>query len=264
MKKGLIVYNQIDRNKNEWLIERCLKELNNDNFSLFYKEENETLSYVKQNKVDFVIFRARNFKLIEELESLGIRVFNNSQTNKTANDKYQSYLFCKMNNLPCVETFKESRFTNDSLFIMKSVDGHGGQEVYLVKNKEDEKKIIENTHKTFVYQRFIDNAVDVRLYVLNKQVIGAVKRENSGDFRSNYSLGGNVSSFEPSQDMKELAIKTATLLNSDYIGVDFIINDKVCLINEIEDPVGARMLYKTSNVDIVSLFIQHIKDIMSN
>lgn len=260
MKKGLIVYNKVDQENNQWFIERCLKELNDNNFSLYYKEESETLSFVKENKIDFVIFRARNFSLVEQLEKLGIRVFNNSHTNRIANDKYQSYLFCKTNDLPCLETYQSSRYINEYYFVMKSVDGHGGKEVYLIENEDFAKKILEDTHKKYIYQRFITDAKDVRLYVLNKQVIGAVKRENKHNFRSNYSLGGKASKYEPSQEMVDIAEKVATLLDADYIGVDFIINDNTCVVNEIEDPVGSRMLYATSDIDIVSLFIEHIKN----
>lgn len=259
MKKGLIVYNKVDQKRNEWFINRCLKELNNDDFSLLYKEESESLPFVKDNEIDYVIFRARNYQLVQELEQLGIRVFNNSLTNKTANDKYQSYLFCKANDLPCLETYQDSKDFHEHAFIMKSVDGHGGSEVFLVDNEELQKKILEDTHQKYVYQRFIDNAVDIRLYVLNKQVIGAVKRENKHNFRSNYSLGGSAAKYEPSQELIQMAIKAANLLDADYIGVDFIINDNTCVINEIEDPVGARMLYVTSNIDAISLFIDDIK-----
>ena len=260
MKKGLIVYNKVDQCKNQWFIERCLKELNDDSFSLLYKEESETLSYVKENKIDFVIFRARNYHLVLELESLGIRVFNNSQTNRIANDKYLSFFFCKANDLPCLETYKDSKCMNEPSFVMKSVDGHGGNNVYLVENEEQARKILEETHKQYIYQRFIADAIDVRLYVLNKKVVGAVKRENKNNFRSNYSLGGTATKYEPSQEMVEIAEKAAVLLDADYIGVDFIIDDNTCVVNEIEDPVGSRMLYATSNIDIVSLFIQHIKN----
>ena len=259
MKKGLIVYNKVDQEKNQWFIDRCLKELNNDSFSLLYKEESETLTYAKENKINFVIFRARNYHLVQELEGLGIRVFNNSQTNRIANDKYQSFLFCKANDLACLETYEDSKYVSNYFFVMKSVDGHGGKDVYLVESEEYAKKILEETHKKYIYQRFIANASDVRLYVLNKQVVAAVKRENKHNFRSNYSLGGEVSDYLPTLEMLESAIKIATLLDSDYIGVDFIVNDETCFINEIEDPVGSRMLYATSDIDIVSLFIEHIK-----
>ena len=258
MKKGLIVYNAQDKNKNEWFISTCLKSLNNDDFSLLYKEENEVLDYINHNHIDFVIFRCRNYYLLNEIESYGIRCFNSTKTNRLANNKYEAYLFFKEHDFPCLETSLER---NDISFplVMKSLDGHGGNEVYLIRGEDE----IKASDKKFIYQKYLPNRGDVRLYVLNKKVIGAVKRSNVKDFRSNYSLGGEIEKYNPSKEMKDIAIKISELLDADYIGVDFIIYDKGFVVNEIEDPVGARMLLKANGVDAVSLFIEHIKNELS-
>ena len=259
MKKGLIIYNEKDKEINQWFINNCLKSLNNDDFSLFYKEEKEALDYINSNPIDFVIFRARNYALLTAIEARGVRCFNNSLTNKIANNKYRTYEFLKEHGLPCLETFLDSGKLSFP-FVMKSVDGHGGSEVYLI-SSEDE---MEPTDKEYIYQGFLANNGDVRLYVLNNEIIGAVKRTNGRDFRSNFSLGGEVESYKPSKEMIKIALEIVKLLKADYIGVDFIIHDKGFVVNEIEDPVGARMLLKASGIDAVSLFIQDIKDKMLN
>ena len=144
---------------------------------------------------------------------------------------------------------------------MKSVDGHGGSEVFLLEAKEDA-IAHQMPNKTYIYQPFYQNDGDLRLYVLNKQVIGAVYRHSKNDFKSNYSLGGEVSIYQPEPEIVGIAIKVATLLNADYIGVDFIkVNNKWC-VNEIEDPVGARMLYKTTNIDVVKLFVDYVSSLV--
>ena len=259
MKKGLIIYNENDKKLNEWFVESCLKSLNNDGFSLFYKEENEVLDYIKANPIDFVIFRCRNYSLLNEIELRGIRCFNNTKTNSLANDKYRTYLFFKEHGFPCLETSLERGDISFPL-VMKSVDGHGGNEVYLI-NSEDE---LEPSDKKFIYQGYLVNNGDVRLYVLNKKVIGSVKRSNGKDFRSNFSLGGEVEEYKPSKEMIDIAIKIAKLLDADYIGVDFIIYDKGFVVNEIEDPVGAKMLYKVMGIDAVNLFVEYIKSTLKN
>jgi RimK family alpha-L-glutamate ligase len=259
MKKGLIIYNDHDKKLNEWFVESCLKSLNNDEFSLLYKEENEVLDYINANPIDFVIFRCRNYSLLNEIELRGIRCFNNTKTNSLANDKYRTYLFFKENGFSCLETSLERGDISFPL-VMKSLDGHGGSEVYLI-NSEDE---IEPSDKKFIYQGYLANNGDVRLYVLNKKVIGAVKRSNGKDFRSNFSLGGEVEEYKASKEMIDIAIKISELLDADYIGVDFIIYDKGFVVNEIEDPVGAKMLYKTTGIDAVNLFIEYIKNSLKN
>ena len=260
MINGLIVYNQIDQKKNQWFIDECIKSLNDECFSLLYKEEKEVIPYITSNHVDFVIYRARDYQLLKELENRGIKCFNNSLTNKTANNKYETYLLCKKNSIPCIETFLDDSSKLSFPYIMKSLDGHGGQEVYLINNENDKQEALKKSQKSFIYQRYLSKCEDVRLYVLNHQVVGAVKRENGSDYRSNYSLGGIVTKYQPSKEIVDIAIKLSKLLGATYIGVDFLIKDEQIYLNEIEDPVGARMLYKTSNIDIVNLFIKEIKN----
>ena len=259
MINGLIVYNSVDQKKNQWFIDECINKLSDNEFSLFYKEESEVLSYIESHKVDFVIYRARDYKLVEVLEQKGIKCFNNSLTNKIANDKYKTYLLCKEQGINSLETLLDSTDGLSYPFIMKSLDGHGGQEVYLINNEQEHLEILKKSQKHFIYQRYLPNSKDVRAYVLNGQVVGAVERKNSNDFRSNFSLGGEVKAYEPSQEMMDIAVKVSKLLGATYIGVDFLVDGSNIYLNEIEDPVGARMLYKTSNIDIINLFIKEIK-----
>lgn len=256
MLSGLIVYSKTDKDKNDWFINTCVEKLSEKGLSLLYKDEDKVLDYVEQHRIDFVIYRSRNYQLVEKLESLGIKCFNNSLTNKTANNKYLSYQFLQKQNMSCLESYKD--FKNLSLpFVMKSVDGHGGQEVFLI-NKIDDINRYKKVNKDYIYQEFYKNDCDLRLYVLNKKVIGAVIRNNPSDFRSNFSLGGEVKTYKPEQEIVDLAIKVSELLDADYVGVDFLKVNGQWRINEIEDPVGARMLYKASGIDAVSLFIEYI------
>lgn len=260
MINGLIVYNLVDQEKNKWFIEECIKQCNDDNFSLFYKEECEVLSYLEGHKVDFVIYRARDYKLVELLEQKGIKCFNNSLTNKTANDKYATYLLSKEQGINCLETLLDDSDNLPCPYIMKSLDGHGGQEVYLISDEKERLEILKKSQKHFIYQRYLPDCKDVRVYVLNNQVVAAVERRNSKDYRSNFSLGGEVKAYQPSQEMVDFTTKISKLLGATYIGVDFLIDGSNIYLNEIEDPVGARMLYKTSNIDIINLFIKEIKN----
>lgn len=258
MISGLIVYNGYDAKCNRFFINKCLELLNNEYFSLKYVDEEKLLEYVSTNKVDFVIYRGRNYLLLEELANKGIKTFNNILTNKTANDKYLTYEFLKENGLPYIETYLEPK---SFPCIMKSISGHGGQEVFLV-NDADETNRIKKEHPVlkFVYQEFLENNGDVRIYVLNQKVVVTIKRKSQVDYRNNYSLGGEVELFEPSQEMVDSAIKAATLLKADFIGVDFLLTKDGYKIIELEDPVGSRMVYKLKpELDIIKQYVVHIK-----
>lgn len=263
MLSGLIIYAKEDRLKNAYFIDRCLEIFASNNISLIYLDEEDVLDYLDDHHLDFVIYRSRNYRLLEQLEEKGIRCFNNSLTNKTANDKYLTYQFLKDHHFKCLPSFLSIDKINILPIVMKSRNGHGGQQVYLINSKQ-EADLKKDANNSYIYQPFFPNSGDLRVYVLNKKVIGSVLRNNNDDFRSNFSLGGEVINYQPNDEVVEMAIKIATLLDSDYIGVDFLKTKDGWLINEIEDPVGARMLYKASNIDAISLFCSHIIDSLLN
>ena len=255
MISGLIIYSNNDRDKNTWFIDECIQRFADKGVSLVYIDEKDVFKNL--NDASFAIYRGRDYKIVEFLENKGIRCFNNSLTNRIANDKFLSFEFLSKENVPVIPTFSSSEEVGSFPLVMKSVDGHGGLEVYLVDSKE-EAETFKNKNKRYVYQKYYPNEGDLRLYVLGKQVIGAVYRHSKGDFRSNFSLGGEVKAYEPEQEIMDVAIKVASLLNADYIGVDFIKIDNKWCVNEIEDPVGARMLYKTSSIDVIELLANYI------
>ncbi|MBO6262466.1 MAG: RimK family alpha-L-glutamate ligase [Bacilli bacterium] len=265
IKRGLIVYDFKDALRNKWFVNKCLEELNNKSTSLSFIHEAQLDDYLAKNSdsTNYVIYRGRNHQLVASLEAKGIKVFNNALTNKLANDKYQTYEFLLDHDLPCIKTTLDFSNINHFPAIMKSVSGHGGEEVYLIEDKDDpqyETLLKENPDLTFIYQEFVQNNGDVRVYVLNHKVVVAIKRVNPHNYRNNFSLGGEVSVYQLSPEMEEAAIKVSELLDADFIGVDFLLSDNGFMINEIEDPVGCRMVYQATNIDIVSLFCKHVKN----
>lgn len=256
MLSGLIVYSKTEGEKNTWFIETCQKRLFEHGVTLYYRDEDIALGFVKEKHVDFVIYRGRDYRLVEQFEKLGMRCFNNSLTNKVANNKYLTYQFLEGLNIPCLK----SNLSYDKLqypFVMKSVDGHGGTEVFLI-NEESDLEKYQLSSKKYIYQEYYENQGDLRLYVLNRKVIGSVIRRNKKDFRSNFSLGGKAIPVKAEPELVNIAVKIADSLDADYIGVDFLKVGDTWLVNEIEDPVGARMLYKACGIDAVSLFSDYI------
>ena len=262
MKSGLIVYTDYDAKCNRFFINKCLELLNDEDFSLKFINEDELINYVGSNKVDFVIYRGRDYRLLDQLQIKVIKTFNNALTNKIANDKYLTYEFLKENNLPYIETYLDLSKINSFPCIMKSVSGHGGQEVFFVKDLKQVNQI-KNEHPNlkFIYQEYLENIGDTRIYMLNGEMVVAIKRKSDKDYRNNYSLGGEVELYEPSKEMVDAAIKVASLLEADFIGVDFLLTDSGFKIIEIEDPVGSRMVYKLKpELDIISQFVKHVKN----
>ena len=81
MISGLIIYNKIDKDKNTWFIDECVQRFADKGVSLVYINEDEVEDFLEKTKVSFAIYRGRDYKIVELLESKGIRCFNNSLTN---------------------------------------------------------------------------------------------------------------------------------------------------------------------------------------
>lgn len=98
------------------------------------------------------------------------------------------------------------------------------------------------------------------MFVVGKEIIGAVMRENSQDFRANFKLGGSARLYELQENELAIINKITSHFNFDMVGIDFLIDlDGELLFNEIEDVVGSRTLSAVSNVNILKKYIAHIK-----
>lgn len=131
--------------------------------------------------------------------------------------------------------------------VLKPLRGYGGQDVYLVKEGADNlRQIVESLGRAgyIIAQEYLPAAEegDTRLFLFNGKPlvhegkVAAVKRVNeSGDFRSNMSLGGRPHRAEVTPRMLEIAEIVRPRLVADGIfdaGLD-IVGDKLVEINAI-------------------------------
>lgn len=261
---GWIIYTAEDVEKNKKFVEMLTAGLSLHNIDvkciILEDAEREIREHQYQKgktKIpDFVINRSRNAEIAYLLEKRGVRVFNSARVTEIANDKEHSYRFLE----GCVPYMslleKESAYP----YVIKSCNGHGGSQVFLVKNQLSEAQAIKKMQgQKFVRQKCCsDLGKDVRVYVIGNQIVAAVLRTSENDFRSNYSLGGNVRSYELSTEEREMVFSIIKKIPMDYAGIDFIFHKGKAIFNEIEDAVGARMLYACTELDIISIYADYI------
>ncbi|MBQ3903879.1 MAG: hypothetical protein II744_02785, partial [Eubacterium sp.] len=101
---------------------------------------------------------------------------------------------------------------------------------------------------------------DLRVWVLGGEIKAAMLRVSKTDFRSNFCLGGEAVPYELNEDEKALVKKITALVNGDYYGIDFVFNEGKIVFNELEDTVGARMLYAKTDMDILKDFCNYITE----
>lgn len=247
---GLLIYNNKDIERNSWFIDAITKEFSFHNVSLTLLDE-ELIDF-KNIKTSFAIYRGRNYKIVRKLQNKGIQVFNNDLVSELANDKYKTYKFLKKNNIKCLKSsLNENRFKTFPV-IAKTRNGHGGTEVFLCKNPL-ELQDIQKSYSNLMYQEYVKEGFkDLRAYVMGNEVISTILRTSKDNFKSNFSLGGEFNKIESPKKVISICKKIRKLIKSDYIGIDFFEIDGNWIVNEIEDPVGSRMLYWSGTTDFMT------------
>ena len=247
------------------IVEELEFGIRNNTWYIEYQGEN-----VKLPK--FVISRAIYPILSKQLECMKIPVFNGSEVARICNDKALTYQAVASLGIDIIDTtFCKQGKLRDGLSrrnmktVVKTVDGHGGQQVYLVDPSDSlqvDEVVMDTCHHDTVLQPLVGTAhKDLRVYVIGDAIIAAILRKAKEGFKSNFSLGGDVSVYELNKEEREKVQLIIELVKPDMVGIDFIVGDNGELIfNEIEDVVGARMLYQCTDINLVKLYIEHILD----
>jgi RimK family alpha-L-glutamate ligase len=238
------------------LIEDVEFGIRNNKCNLFYKNK-------KCSMPQFVIMRTINPLLTKHFELMGVPVFNNSFVSTICNDKQKTYQYVSKANVEIMDTSFIKKGTSTSIkypSIVKPSFGSGGENVFLVKNEYEFKKAINSiSDESIVIQKpASDLGKDLRVYVLKDQIIASILRVSNSDFRSNYSLGGLAEVYNLNQEEKSIVYKIIEMFDFSLVGIDFVFHRGKMVFNEIEDVVGARMLYSKTDINIVSLYLDFI------
>ncbi|WP_299510778.1 RimK family alpha-L-glutamate ligase [uncultured Rummeliibacillus sp.] len=262
MEKAYLIYEREDSKKNTIFIEQMIAAARGVEIELILAIADE----IEQNIMDipfngalFVWNRTRNPEIAKKLESIGIKVFNRSTVNELANNKKETLKFAHLHGIPTVPILREEQIQQYPI-IIKTIDGHGGNEVALCNSSEDLKFFqLKWRGRKLLTQPYIEtNSTDVRVWVVGSKIIGAVKRKGSHDFRSNYTLGGSIEKYNLSHEQRLQVLTLQKALNSNYIGIDFLLRpDGKWLLNEIEDPVGARSFYNLYDEDLPTILMDY-------
>lgn len=257
--KGLLLYEKAEIVRNQSFIDRLITAASTHGLNLAVIDDQSAIP-----EADFIIFRTRNPRLAKELERRNIPMFNRAEVNVVANNKLKAIQLVQLLGIATVPTKKiaASSDIHEYPVVLKTIDGHGGQQVELVHTETDATTFLHSfSENTIIAQQYIEtNATDVRVFMLGEEVLGAVKRTGPKDsFKSNFTLGGTVEKYTlDAQQTKEVE-KIANALKSDYIGIDFLLlPDGTWLFNEIEDPVGARSYFETTKKDIALPIMEYI------
>lgn len=150
--------------------------------------------------------------------------------------------------------------------VIKLLEGTQGLGVVLAENKKAAQSVIEafhGLHARIIVQEFIKEAkgVDIRAFVVNGEVVGAMKRQatREGEFRSNLHRGGTASVVKLSRQEKYAAVEAAKKMGLGVAGVDLLPSKRGPLIIEVNSSPGLEGIEGATKVDIAGKIIHYLE-----
>ena len=164
--------------------------------------------------------------------------------------------------------------------VLKLLSGTQGIGVSIVDSYASLKSVYQTIAKLapeneILIQEKIDADYDLRIQIIIKKfdpinpkedncvLLGSMKREAvEKDFRTNYSLGGKVSGYEISDEIKDLACRAANAVGCHWCGVDLMIDSKngKPYILEVNSSPGTEGISEAIGRPIVDDVIDYVKD----
>ncbi|WP_010531131.1 ATP-grasp domain-containing protein [Lentibacillus jeotgali] len=253
---------------------------NTELLGLLSSESINLLGAGRDNLPDFVVFADKDIYLAKQLELLGIRVFNSSETIAASDDKIASYQLMASNHLPVPKTviapksfhrttvnpigdYQEAIDILGFPMIVKEAFGSFGEQVHLVDTKAElAEKIGQLQSRPFMLQEFIASSFgrDMRLHVVGDKVIAAMTRHATDDFRANVTAGGTMQVYNPSPGEQKLAVAAAKAIGADFAGVDLLFGtDNAPIICEINSNAHIRNMFDCTGINVADSMIDYIK-----
>ena len=285
--------------KNLWLLYDDIDFAVNQGYARMMKERGEPLGLrieavllseitlgMSQNGIPSVLYKGKNarpnavlsrqrFDLISDhFEKMGVPVYNNAKVCRICNDKRITYQF--LHGLPMPETVflspNQSEPPPGTVFpvIVKPACSHGGDRILLVNNEQEWQAAVKRILPQPALQQAVvtDAGKDLRVYVLHGEILAGVMRTAQSGVVSNFKQGGHVALHELSEAERLLAEQVIRRFEDagaplHMAGVDLLYDHGHPVIGEVEDVVGSRMLYQTSDIDIVSLYLNKIAQLVA-
>ena len=222
----------------------------------------------------------RGVRLAEQLRLYGVKTINSRFTHMICDDKWLNYSAMFRAGLRQPRTAILTHEENLDIpikeiggkypMILKTAQGTQGVGVIYIDSKQTLlstmqliKKIDEDC--AMLIQEFIKTPYDVRVMVLNGEVVGQLKRPViSGDFRSNISQGNEPQKIELTELEKSECLKAANSVNGKWLGIDFIPSEdrenKPPYFIEINSSPGTGYIDELNDINISKLVLETFKN----
>lgn len=213
--------------------------------------------------------------IVRQFEMMNVFTTTGSLAFLRARDKLRSMQLLAKNNVDIPKTVvaRETRDADELIklvggppVIIKIARGSQGVGVVLAETKKAARSIIQafySQNVNILVQEFIAeaNGEDVRLFIVDDQVVAAMKRKtlDEDEFRSNINLGGVGEPVEVTRKEERLAKKAAKLMHLSIAGVDLLRSNRGPLVMEVNAFPMLTGIEATTNIDIADEIVHYVE-----
>lgn len=212
--------------------------------------------------------------VLRQFSATGAYCLNSAESIVNSRDKLLAHQLLAQAQIPMPTTaFANSpRVTKDLIglagqapLVLKLLHSTQGKGVVLAETRKAAESLVDafrGLEANFLIQNFVAEAsgVDTRLFVIGNKVVGAMRRQSSGDdFRSNLHRGGTATLVKPSREEREIAKKAVRQLGLSIGGVDMLSSDNGPLVLEVNSSPGLEGIEAATQTDIALQIIEHLE-----
>ena len=272
--------------KIEQKILRLIEEFSLLNVEIEVIKNDGNLMYIKSNSLhtklkpyDFIIYLDKDRYTAKMIESYGFKLFNKSDFIELCDDKMSTHisvssLGINMPDIVCapLSFFNESE-NNDEQFVKEAIEklslpivlktvygslGDGVNKFNSYQEALDGYRKIKGVPCFF--QKYINsNNSSIRVLVIDRQIVTAIKRINEVDFRSNCANNKSYSfDFKMPKQMIDDVNKLIKKYDIGYAGIDFIENENGYYFLEMNSNAFFNEAEKVSGKNIAKLYCEYI------
>ncbi|WP_459201435.1 ATP-grasp domain-containing protein [Methanococcus sp. CF] len=199
----------------------------------------EVFSGFERYEFDLILSRVERDFLNEGIYALkylskDIPVINSAETIQTCQNKYLTYLKLKEISPKSFLTYSKditeifNRIDNNFgvPFVLKPIYGGYGDGVFKITSKSEFIEVFSKLgekDELFV-QEYIPYIHDLRVFVLDNEIIGSMERIPKNSWKANYSRGAEIREFLLSKDIEDMVLDSVKKLGADIVGMDVLIS----------------------------------------
>ena len=256
---------------------KCDIIVGKDNHNLYYNKK-------KQKKVDAVIprfgFSITHYgnSILRRFADMGVPSVASPDAIAIARDKFHSLQVLSQAGIKVPATIMVRNPANISKaidrvggvpVIIKLIRGTQGVGVIILESKQAAESTVDalwRLGRHMLIQQYIieSRGTDVRVIVVDGEVVAGYKRiARHGEFRSNIHKGSVGEPIDLSYEHKEMAKKSAYVLNLGVAGVDIIESVKGLMVLEVNASPGIEGIEKATRINVGRRIVEYAKKLAS-